>query len=47
MKLLLILLDGVSIEALVAVSLVYVVLPIAAIILLIWLFIKRKNKKQP
>lgn len=45
MKFLLILLDGVNIEGLIGISLLYIVLPLAALMLLIGLFIKRKNKK--
>lgn len=46
MKLLFILLDGVSVGALVAISFLYVVLPLAALILLIWFFIKRRKKNK-
>lgn len=46
MKLLLILLDGVPVEALLGLSLLFVVLPIAAIILLIYFFNKRRKRKK-
>jgi len=46
MKLLQILLDGVTIEALLGISLLFVVLPLTALILLIWFFVKRKNKNK-
>jgi hypothetical protein len=41
-----ILLDGVSVGALVAISFLYVILPLAALILLIWFFVKRKKKNR-
>ncbi len=46
MKLLFILLDSVGIGGLLAVSFLYIILPIAVIIFLIYLFIKRKNKNK-
>ncbi len=41
-----ILLDGVSAGALVAISFLYVLLPLAVLVLLIWLFIKRRKKNN-
>lgn len=41
-----ILLDGVSVGALVAISFLYVILPLASLILLIWFFVKRKKKNR-
>ncbi|MFM2326193.1 MAG: hypothetical protein RIR31_395 [Bacteroidota bacterium] len=41
-----VLLDGPNLGVLAALSFVYIVLPIAAIILLIYFFIKRKNKNK-
>ena len=41
-----VLLDGPNLGVLAAISFVYIVLPIAAIILLIYFFIKRKNKNK-
>jgi hypothetical protein len=46
MKLLFVLLDGVSVGALVVISFLYVVLPLAALIFLIWFFIRRKKKRK-
>jgi hypothetical protein len=41
-----ILLDGVSVGALLAVGFLYIVLPLAALILLIYFFIKWRKKKN-
>jgi hypothetical protein len=41
-----VLLDGPNLGVLAALSFVYIVLPIAAIILLIYFFIKRKNRNK-
>jgi hypothetical protein len=46
MKLLFVLLDGVSVGALVAISFLYVVLPLAALIFLIWFFIRQKKRNK-
>jgi hypothetical protein len=46
MNRILFLLDGPSLGGLVAVGFIYIILPLAALILLIWLFIKHKNKKR-
>ncbi len=48
MTTILVLLDGPNLGALAALSVVFIVLPLAALILLIYFFIKRrrKNKKQ-
>ncbi len=46
MNRLLIFLDGPSIEGLLSVGFLFILLPIAAIVLLIYIFIKRKNKNK-
>ncbi len=46
MNRLLIFLDGPSIGGLLSVGFLFILLPIAAIVLLIYLFIKRKNKNK-
>ena len=46
MNLLLVLLDGPDLGVLAAMSLLFVVLPLVALILLIYFFIKRKNKNK-
>ena len=45
MNLLLILLDGPSLGPILAIGFLFVALPVAALILLIWLFRRRKRKK--
>ncbi len=46
MKWLLTFLDGPSIGSLFSIGLLFIILPIAAIIALIYFFIKRKNKNK-
>ncbi len=46
MNLLLTLLDGVPPEALPGMGLLFIILPIAALLLLIWLFKRYKRKKE-
>jgi hypothetical protein len=46
MNLLLILLDGTQLGVLAAMSFLFVILPAASLILLIYFFIKRKNKNK-
>jgi hypothetical protein len=41
-----VLLDGPSVEGLLAVGFLFIILPLAAIIFLVYLFIKRKNKNK-
>lgn len=46
MNLLLILLDGPRLGPMLAIGFLFIVLPIAALILLIWLFRRRKRKQE-
>jgi len=46
MNLLFILLDGPNLGVLAAMSLLFVILPAVALVLLIYFFIKRKNKNK-
>jgi hypothetical protein len=46
MNLLLTLLDGPSLGPMLAIGFLFIILPIAALILLIWLFQRRKRKKE-
>jgi len=46
MSLLLTLLDGVSLGPILAIGFLFVILPIAALILLIWFFQRRKRKNK-
>lgn len=46
MKIPIVFLDGPRLDGLLAIGFLYIVLPLAAIILLVYLFIKRKNKNK-
>lgn len=46
MSLLLTLLDGASLGPILAIGFLFIILPIAALILLIWLFRRRKRKNE-
>ena len=46
MNLLFTLLDGASLGSMLAIGFLFIILPVAALILLIWLFRRRKRKNE-